>query len=354
VFVLLLLALAAAQQCYGRRTATQPTLLFNSTYACCFAVPLASCRGDLDLWSRWLRFCQQTGSNRQMSKVLTKALQLHSGCAALWTYAAAWEFEHNLNAAAARALMQRGLRMCKDTPGLWHEYFRMELLYALRLRERRCVLGIAGGDDDIASGPLGGSGESEGEEGGSEGKGAGDESAAAVAAVLNGAVALVVYRSAVAAVPSSVPFRRKFLDMLHPLDFPGKAALEVRSLVSCTQQLSSWRSCSPACLWQLCHAHCVTPVSQSVTRPPTPSPPLSSSCRMLCMTAWLATLAAAPRPGTCAPAATCSPCLPAPPPMRSALWCRRLLRCMNRGCTGLPRQRWRLSCWPSCSSRRQH
>lgn len=59
-----------------------------------------------------------------MSRVLTKALQLHSGCAALWTYAAAWELEANQNAAAARSLMQRGLRMCKHAPQLWHEYFR--------------------------------------------------------------------------------------------------------------------------------------------------------------------------------------------------------------------------------------
>ncbi|KAL4452190.1 hypothetical protein ABPG75_007852 [Micractinium tetrahymenae] len=166
-------------------------------------------RGDLGLWSRWLRFCQATGSRRQMSKVLTRALQLHSGCAALWTHAAAWEFEANQNAAAARALMQRGLRMCKHAPQLWHEYFRLELLYALRLRERRRVLGIAAGDGELA-------GEEE----------EGDDSAAAVAAVLNGAVAGVVYRSAIAAFPGSVPFRAKFLQLLAPLDFPGKAALE--------------------------------------------------------------------------------------------------------------------------------
>lgn len=78
-----------------------------------------------------------------MSRALTKALQLHPNAPGLWTYAAAWEFEHNLNTTAARALMQRGLRMCKDAPGLWHEYFRCELLYAMRLRERRRVLGIA-------------------------------------------------------------------------------------------------------------------------------------------------------------------------------------------------------------------
>ena len=49
-------------------------------------------------------------------QVLTKALQLHPTAAGLWSYAAAWEFEHNANAAAARALMQRGLRMCPRSP----------------------------------------------------------------------------------------------------------------------------------------------------------------------------------------------------------------------------------------------
>ncbi|GAB4819004.1 hypothetical protein N2152v2_006050 [Parachlorella kessleri] len=187
-------------------------------------------RGDLGLWSRWLAFCQRTGSSRQMSRALTKALQLHPTAPALWTYAAAWEFEHNLNAAAARALMQRGLRMCKDAPALWHEYFRMELLYAMRLRERRRVLGI----DDVSLGngqPTEQEHEQEQQQEGEEDvegakDGPGDESAAAVKAVLNGAVAAVVYRSAVKAVPGSVDFRRKFLDILRPFDFPGKAGLQ--------------------------------------------------------------------------------------------------------------------------------
>ena len=76
-------------------------------------------------------------------QVVTKALQLHPREPSLWVYAAAWEFEHNRNAAASRALMQRGLRMCPGSPGLWAEYFRMELLYAHTLRMRREVLGIA-------------------------------------------------------------------------------------------------------------------------------------------------------------------------------------------------------------------
>lgn len=87
---------------------------------------------------------------------MTKALQYHPTAPGLWTFAAAWEFERNLNAAAARALMQQALRMCKHVGALWHEYFRMELLYALRLRERRRTLGI----DDAQTGGAGAAGAS--------------------------------------------------------------------------------------------------------------------------------------------------------------------------------------------------
>ena len=75
-------------------------------------------------------------------QVLTKALQLHPTASGLWSYAAAWEFEHNSNAAAARSLMQRGLRMCRGSQQLWLEYFRMELMYAHKLRARRRILGL--------------------------------------------------------------------------------------------------------------------------------------------------------------------------------------------------------------------
>lgn len=79
---------------------------------------------------------------RCFPQVLTKALQLHPTASGLWSYAAAWEFEQNSNAAAARKLMQRGLRMCKTSQQLWLEYFRMELMYAHKLAARRRVLGL--------------------------------------------------------------------------------------------------------------------------------------------------------------------------------------------------------------------
>jgi len=157
-------------------------------------------RGDLALWSHWLAFCQRSKSSRQTSKVLTRALKLHPVCPALWTYAASWEFESNGNATAARALMQRGLRMCKEEPELWHEYFRMELLYAARLVARRNVLGLSGTADATQD--------------------------AAAEVVLKGGVAKVVYTNAVAALPKSLAFRAGFLKVLAGVSLPGKEDLE--------------------------------------------------------------------------------------------------------------------------------
>lgn len=173
-----------------------------------FERALRKFRGDLSLWSRWLKFCQDSKSTRQISRVLSRALQLHPNCASLWTYAAAWEFEHNANAVAARALMQRGIRMCKDAPSLWHEYFRMELLYAARLVARRQVLGLTiDKDTDIGATMT-------------------SDQDAAAALVLKGAVAKVVYNSAIDTIRDSLEFRAGFLEVLQSVELPAKEELE--------------------------------------------------------------------------------------------------------------------------------
>lgn len=67
-------------------------------------------RGDLRLWMRyieWQRASTQGGA-KALSKTLSKALQLHPTSAGLWSYAAAWEFEHNGNP-QARALSYSAL-----------------------------------------------------------------------------------------------------------------------------------------------------------------------------------------------------------------------------------------------------
>lgn len=47
-------------------------------------------KGDLGMWTSWLKFCKDSHSSRQVSKVVTKALKIHPNSAFLWTYAAAW------------------------------------------------------------------------------------------------------------------------------------------------------------------------------------------------------------------------------------------------------------------------
>ena len=56
--------------------------------------------------------------------------------------AATWENEENANMAAARVLLQRALRLMPENQLLWHEYFRLELLYIEKIKLRRRVLGI--------------------------------------------------------------------------------------------------------------------------------------------------------------------------------------------------------------------
>jgi hypothetical protein len=63
-----------------------------------------------------------------------------------------------------------------------------------------------------------------------------------VQSVLEGAVAGMVYKNAIVSIPASLPFRAKFLDILRPYEFPGKAGLEVRARCACL----------PAVLRRLC------------------------------------------------------------------------------------------------------
>lgn len=74
-------------------------------------------------------------------QALAKLIRFHPKVPGVWIYAAAWEFDHNLNVAAARALMQEGLRVLPNSGDLWVEYLRMELTYINKLMARKVALG---------------------------------------------------------------------------------------------------------------------------------------------------------------------------------------------------------------------
>ncbi|GJT61246.1 U3 small nucleolar RNA-associated protein 6 [Tanacetum coccineum] len=105
-----------------------------------FRLATSRFKGDLELWFRYLEFCREK-RNGHMKKVLAQVIRFHPKVPGIWIYAASWQFDHNLNAAAARALMQCGLRYCPTSEALWVEYLRMELTYFNKLSARRAALG---------------------------------------------------------------------------------------------------------------------------------------------------------------------------------------------------------------------
>jgi len=74
-------------------------------------------------------------------QVLAKLIRFHPKVPGLWIYAAAWEFDHNLNVSAARALTQNGLRACPHSKDPCVEYLWMELMYLNKLKARKVALG---------------------------------------------------------------------------------------------------------------------------------------------------------------------------------------------------------------------
>ncbi|XP_062507486.1 U3 small nucleolar RNA-associated protein 6 homolog [Corticium candelabrum] len=99
-------------------------------------------KGDLKLWLQYAQYCEKVGSLRQLSQVYGQALCYHSHNAGLWISAAKAEFEVNKNISAARTVMLKALRVNPDTKQVWHEYFRLELLYVDKVLKRRQILGI--------------------------------------------------------------------------------------------------------------------------------------------------------------------------------------------------------------------
>lgn len=193
-------------------------------------------KGDISLWFKYLEFCRQKRNGR-MKKVLAQVIRFHPKVAEVWIYAAAWEFDRNLNVAAARALMQNGLRVCPNSEDLWVEYLRMELTYLNKLKARRVALGEGEGSlvrdkknvedeqwkdenkelfmslDDKVEKDKDGSGVDEDEDDDEDANGRVDVFKEKGSNVLQ-----AIYGGAVEALPSSFDLRRRFLEILEATD----------------------------------------------------------------------------------------------------------------------------------------
>jgi tetratricopeptide (TPR) repeat protein len=109
--------------------------------------------GDLELWFNYIHMAKKLKSYRRIGSIVARAIQLHPRNPNLWILAAAWEFEHHANTAAARKLMQRAVAMNREQGVLWTEWFKMEMAYVTKIRKRAELLQSQAGKEDIAVEP---------------------------------------------------------------------------------------------------------------------------------------------------------------------------------------------------------
>ncbi|KAG1347372.1 U3 small nucleolar RNA-associated protein 6 [Cocos nucifera] len=194
-------------------------------------------KGDLDLWFRYLEFCRERKHGR-MKKALVEAIRFHPKVPGLWIYAAAWEFDQNLNVAAARALMQSGLRACPKSEDLWIEYLRMELTYLNKLKARKVALGedVKTLEKENGEGkqwkeenedlfmPLN---EERGDAEGSDLQEGALEKKENLFWQQGSMILQTIYHGAVEALPSSMSLRKRFLDILDSVDLAHSDDLKI-------------------------------------------------------------------------------------------------------------------------------
>ena len=103
---------------------------------------------------------QRAGARALAGRVAARAVQLHPRTPALYVLAAAHELAHG-GMGAARALLQRGLRLNAGRAELWREYVKLEMGFVEAVRRRWDVLGISLDDDENENEDDGGDGQGE-------------------------------------------------------------------------------------------------------------------------------------------------------------------------------------------------
>ncbi|KAI7893137.1 U3 small nucleolar RNA-associated protein 6-domain-containing protein [Mucor mucedo] len=189
--------------------------------------------GDLSLWLQYIEYTKKIKAYNILSTVFVQAIQFHPMNASLWIMAATWENDHNANIASARILLQRAIRLMPENQQLWHEYFRLELIYIEKIKLRRRVLGITDEDEEM---PQAGAAEEvdtdntinlpavTGEEADAWKKGEEEMKKEALPhhkikkmednnPILQGLLARITYDNAIKAIPNDIGFRQRFVDI---------------------------------------------------------------------------------------------------------------------------------------------
>nr|CAB3267580.1 U3 small nucleolar RNA-associated protein 6 homolog [Phallusia mammillata] len=144
---------------------------------------------DLKLWLSHAQFCIKWKKKVQLSKLCTKLLQVHGNKPKIWVLAAKWQLECGDSVEDSRSLFLQALKNFPMSQYVWLEYFRAELLYLEKIRNRLNVLsGERGEKYDNHLGPS-------------------------EAIFLNGGAAKIVYKNAIKSIPDDVDFHIRMLDI---------------------------------------------------------------------------------------------------------------------------------------------
>ncbi|CAG8506219.1 6852_t:CDS:10 [Scutellospora calospora] len=172
-------------------------------------------KGDISLWLQYIEFAKSAEAGKLLGKIFGSALQLHPTKPLFWILAAKWEFETNANITASRALLQRSLRLNPSSIQLWHEYFKLELLYIEKIKTRRKILGISSSasiseksnsEDVILITEFADEGKLD------EGK---TDNLKEDNKMLSGEIVRAIYLNAINAIPDNLAFRQQFVDICY-------------------------------------------------------------------------------------------------------------------------------------------
>lgn len=84
-------------------------------------------KGDIKLWFQYIDFCLESGSTKQLERVLLRALRIHPTEERLWILAADRQLKQ-FHFKAARTMLIRALRFIPKSLRLWQQYFKLECL----------------------------------------------------------------------------------------------------------------------------------------------------------------------------------------------------------------------------------
>lgn len=171
-----------------------------------FKAAIARYQNDEVLWLTQIQFCQRMKWHHTISALFMRMLQVHNNKPELWVTAAKWEFEENHAPENARKIFQQSVKFHPDSRLLWTEYFRMELMFIDLILKRKEVLGSQGIEDSEND------------------------------VVLQGKVALTVYRCATEPIPDA-DFAVSLIKISREFDFSANLIDEIYEDIQCRHPL---------------------------------------------------------------------------------------------------------------------